>query len=91
MVPLLRKRLVLWVKDIYGSSDGKENNAFLVPTFSFWKFRPIENPRRRPETQSDNEKFKAKAAGCSVSDKTIFIHLKQIGKIEILKGRYLKN
>ncbi|CAG9781943.1 unnamed protein product [Diatraea saccharalis] len=30
------------VNDVYGGCIAKENSAFLVSTFSFWKFLPAE-------------------------------------------------
>ncbi|KAJ0179459.1 hypothetical protein K1T71_005171 [Dendrolimus kikuchii] len=57
----------------------------------------LNKPRGRPETKVDNTELKAIleadpsqttskiAAGCDVSDKTVLIHLKQIGKVKRLE------
>lgn len=86
------------VNDVYGGRVAKENTVrFWFQRFRSGNFDLQNKPRGRPETQVDNEELKAiveadpsqttseLAAGCDVSDKTVLIHLKQIGKIKKLE------
>ncbi|CAG9138326.1 unnamed protein product [Plutella xylostella] len=79
----------LRINDVYGDGVAKEN------TVRFW-FQRFRSGNFQPETKVDNEELKAiveadpsqttseLAAGSGVSDKTILIHLKQIGKVKKL-------
>jgi hypothetical protein len=75
---------------------------FWYERFCSGNFALQNKPHGRPETQFSNEELKAivetdpsqitseLAAGCGVCNKTVLIHLKQIGKIKKLE-RYLTN
>ncbi|CAF4830065.1 unnamed protein product [Pieris macdunnoughi] len=88
------------VNDVYGGHVAKENTVrFWFQRFRSGNFDLRNKPRGRPETQVDNEVLKAiveadpsqttseLAAGCGVSDKTVLIHLKQIGNIKSILNR----
>ncbi|CAG9136399.1 unnamed protein product [Plutella xylostella] len=83
------------INDVYGDGVAKENTVrFWFQRFRSGNFDLQNKPRGRPETKVDNEELKAiveadpsqttseLAAGSGVSDKTILIHLKQIGKVK---------
>jgi histone-lysine N-methyltransferase SETMAR len=83
---------------VYGGGVAKENTVrFWFQRFRSGNFDLQNKPRGRPETKVDNEELKAiveadpsqttseLAAGCGVSDKTVLIHLKQIGKVKKLE------
>ncbi|CAG9131584.1 unnamed protein product [Plutella xylostella] len=85
------------INDVYGDGVAKENTVrFWFQHFRSGNFDLQNKPRGRPETKVDNEELKAiveadpsqttseLAAGSGVSDKTILIHLKQIGKVKKL-------
>ncbi|KAJ0183742.1 hypothetical protein K1T71_000165 [Dendrolimus kikuchii] len=75
----------------------KEGMRFWFQRFRSGNFDLQNKPRGRPETKVDNAELKAIveadpsqttfeiAAGCGVSDKTVLIHLKQIGKVKKLE------
>ncbi|CAG9793000.1 unnamed protein product [Diatraea saccharalis] len=86
------------VTDVYGGCIAKENTVrFWFQRFLSGNFDLQNKSRGRPETQINNEELKAiveadpsqttseLAAGCGVSDKTVLIHLSQIGKIKKLE------
>ena len=72
---------------------------FWFQLFRSGNFDLQNKPRGRPETQFNDKGLKVivkadplqttyeLAAGCSVSDKTVIIHLKQIGQIKKLERR----
>ncbi|KAJ0171403.1 hypothetical protein K1T71_012953 [Dendrolimus kikuchii] len=83
---------------MYGGGVAKENSVrFWFQRFRSGNFDLHNKPRGRPETEIDNAELKAIvesyplqitseiAAGCGVSDKTVLIHLKQIGKVKKLE------
>ncbi|CAG9108304.1 unnamed protein product [Plutella xylostella] len=86
VAPVLQKRLEGLMMCMVTVSQKKKQNFDLQ-----------NKPRGRPETKVDNEELKAiveadpsqttseLAAGSGVSDKTILIHLKQIGKVKKLE------
>ncbi|KAJ0172710.1 hypothetical protein K1T71_011849 [Dendrolimus kikuchii] len=86
------------INDVYGGGVAKENTVrFWFQRFRSRNFDQQNKPRGRPETKVDNAELKAIveadpsqttseiAAGCGVSDKTVLIHLKQIGKVKKLE------
>lgn len=86
------------INNAYGEATAKENTVrYWFQRFRSGNFDLQNKPRGRPETQVDNEELKAiveadpsqttseLAAGFGVSDKTILIHLKQIGKVKKLE------
>ena len=83
---------------MYGGGVAKENTVrFWFQRFRSGNFDLQNKPRGRLESKVDNEELKAivdadpsqttseLAAGCGVSDKTVLIHLKQIGKVKKLE------
>lgn len=85
------------INDVYGPGTASERTVrFWFDRFRSVNFDVINEPRGRPETKVDNDELKAiveadssqttseLAAAFNVSDKTIFIHLRQIGKIKKL-------
>ncbi|KAJ0182513.1 hypothetical protein K1T71_001882 [Dendrolimus kikuchii] len=79
------------------NSLGKNTVRFWFQRFRSGNFDLQNKPRGWPETKVDNAELKAIvkadpsqttseiAAGCGVSDKTVLIHLKQIGKVKKLE------
>ncbi|KAJ0183177.1 hypothetical protein K1T71_001153 [Dendrolimus kikuchii] len=86
------------INDVYGGGVAKENIVrFWFQRFRSGNFDLQKKPRGRTEAEVDNAELKAIveadpsqtmseiAAGCGVSDKTVLIHLKQIGKVKKLE------
>ncbi|CAG9130688.1 unnamed protein product [Plutella xylostella] len=83
------------INDVYGDGVAKENTVrFWFQRFRSGNFDLQNKPHGRPETKVDNEAIveadpsqttSELAAGSGVSDKTILIHLKQIGKVKKLE------
>ncbi|KAL0893266.1 hypothetical protein ABMA27_014864 [Loxostege sticticalis] len=84
------------INDVYGAGVAKESTVrFWFQRFRSENFDLQNQPHRRPETKVENEELKAIveadpsqstseiAAGFGVSDKTVFINLKQIGKLNL--------
>nr|BAA23532.1 transposase [Bombyx mori] len=86
------------INDVYGAGVAKESTVrFWFQRFRSGNFDLQNQPRGRPETKVKNEELKAIVeadqsqstseivAGFGVSDKTVLIHLKQIGKVKKLE------
>lgn len=86
------------INNVYGPGTANERTVrFWFQRFSSGNFNLHNEPRGRPDTQVKNEELKAiveadpsqttseLAAAFGVSDKTILIHLRQIGKIKKLE------
>ena len=92
------------INDVYGAGSANERTVrFWFQRFRSGNFDLHNEPRGWPDTQVNNEELKAiveadpsqttskLASAFGVSDKTIIIHLRQIGKVKNSKSGYRTN